>query len=101
MKVSPTDQRLIFSTEYQVPDSALPIGATRTTTTTQLVEVDPTSTRATLELVNQVLAIMQAPDDADDETTVGSPILGFVHMCVFPSGLGRPLKSVQFRAGRD
>lgn len=73
----------VSAIEFQVDDSALPIGAERTTTTTQLVEVDPTSTRATLELVNQVLAIMQAPDDADDETTVGSPILGFVHMCVF------------------
>jgi polyribonucleotide 5'-hydroxyl-kinase len=66
--------------EYQAPDSALPIGASRTTKETQLVEVDPMQPRAAIELVNFVCAISQAEDDAPDEEVVSSPVLGFIHM---------------------
>ena len=66
--------------EYQAPDSALPIGASRTTRDTQLVEVDPKEQRSLIDLVNSVLAVLQVEDDADEEETTSSPILGFVHM---------------------
>ena len=39
-----------------MPNSALPIGATRAIKETQLIEVDPNEAKNTIELVNAVLA---------------------------------------------
>lgn len=37
------------------------------------------------EILNRILAIPQAPDDAGDETIVSSPVLGFVYVSVLVS----------------
>lgn len=64
----------------------MPIGATRNTSETQLVEIDPRLSSSMSELLNAIAAIPQVSDDVDIETdedhqTITSPILGFVHMC--------------------
>jgi len=68
----------------------LPIGATRNTSETQLVEIDPRLSSSMSELLNAIAAIPQVSDDVDIETDedhqiITSPILGFVHMCVHAS----------------
>lgn len=73
--------------EFHAPSSALPIGATRNTSETQLVEIDPRLSSSMSELLNAIAAIPQVSDDVDIETDedhliITSPILGFVHMCV-------------------
>lgn len=71
---------LIAASAAQAPDSALPIGAGRTVGDTDLVALDLLLPRTTGELINRVLAIPQAADDAGDEAIVGGPVLGFVYV---------------------
>ncbi|EPQ29518.1 uncharacterized protein PFL1_02737 [Pseudozyma flocculosa PF-1] len=79
--------------EAMAPSSALPIGAQRTVTQTQLVKLDPTNSAADQSsLLNSVLALVQPPrggggagqpdsiQEPDDDEILGAPILGFVHV---------------------
>ena len=85
--------------EAMAPSSALPIGASRTVTETQLVKLDPTnSTADQAALLNSVLALVQPPrggggagqpdssTNPTDDEIIGAPILGFIHVYV-PSHL--------------
>lgn len=49
---------------------------------TELVAIDLTLLKTASQLLNRILAISQAEDDAGDEAIVGSPVLGFVYMFV-------------------
>ncbi|BGP42808.1 Cleavage polyadenylation factor subunit clp1 [Rhodotorula kratochvilovae] len=61
------------------PSSALPIGATRLTKDTELVEVDLEGPRAASEVVNRVLAVPMAEEERDgQEKVVQGPVMGFV-----------------------
>lgn len=61
------------------PSSALPIGATRLTRDTELVEVDLEGPRAASEVVNRVLAVPMAEEERDgQEKVVKGPVMGFV-----------------------
>lgn len=82
--------------ESQAPTSALPIGVSRTVSDTELLAVDLTLPKTPSQLLNRILALSQAEDDAGDDAIVGSPILGFVYVFVF-----RPLSSVRARVGID
>ena len=65
------------------PSSALPIGATRLTRDTELVEVDLEGPRAASELVNRVLAVPMADEERDgQDRVVRGPVMGFVWVCV-------------------
>lgn len=79
--------------ESLAPSSALPIGASRTVTETQLVKLDPTNSAADqTTLLHSVLALIQPPrggggagqpdssTNPTDDEIIGSPILGFVHV---------------------
>jgi polyribonucleotide 5'-hydroxyl-kinase len=81
--------------ENLAPSSALPIGASRAVTSTQLIKLDPSnSTIDQSQLLHSVLALIQAPRGgggpgvADskveppptDDEILGAPILGFVHV---------------------
>lgn len=79
--------------ESLAPSSALPIGASRTVTETQLVKLDPTnSTADQTTLLHSVLALVQPPrggggagqpdssTNPTDDEIIGAPILGFVHV---------------------
>ncbi|KAK4057354.1 Cleavage polyadenylation factor subunit clp1 [Microbotryomycetes sp. JL221] len=66
------------SSETMAPDSALPIGAGRTVSATDLVSIDLTDSKTSSILVGQILAIPQAADDMSDDSIVASPVLGFV-----------------------
>ncbi|KAK4052851.1 Cleavage polyadenylation factor subunit clp1 [Microbotryomycetes sp. JL201] len=67
------------SAETMAPDSALPIGAGRTVSATDLVAIDLTDSKTSSVLVGHILAVPQAADDMSDEAIVGSPVLGFVY----------------------
>lgn len=73
---------LLAAAAEQAPDSALPIGLSRTVSDTDLVPLDLTLPKAPSELVNRILAIPQAADDASDDEIVDSPVLGFVYWYV-------------------
>lgn len=61
------------------PDSALPLGATRLTRDTELVEVDLEGPRAASEVVNRILAVPMAEEERDgQEKVVKGPVMGFV-----------------------
>ncbi|KAJ9479534.1 mRNA cleavage and polyadenylation factor CLP1 [Pseudozyma hubeiensis] len=79
--------------ESLAPSSALPIGASRTITETQLVKLDPTNSAADqTSLLHSVLALIQPPrggggagqpdssTNPTDDEIIGAPILGFVHV---------------------
>ncbi|KAJ1018462.1 hypothetical protein NDA18_006613 [Ustilago nuda] len=79
--------------ESLAPSSALPIGASRTVTETQLVKLDPTNSAADqTSLLHSVLALIQPPrggggagqpdssSNPTDDEIIGAPILGFVHV---------------------
>ncbi|SNX87203.1 Protein CLP1 [Melanopsichium pennsylvanicum] len=79
--------------ESLAPSSALPIGASRTVTETQLVKLDPTNSAADqTSLLHSVLALVQPPrggggagqpdssTNPTDDEIIGAPILGFVHV---------------------
>ncbi|CBQ73472.1 related to Pre-mRNA cleavage complex II protein Clp1 [Sporisorium reilianum SRZ2] len=79
--------------ESLAPSSALPIGASRTVTETQLVKMDPTNSAADqTSLLHSVLALIQPPrggggagqpdssTNPTDDEIIGAPILGFVHV---------------------
>lgn len=79
--------------ESLAPSSALPIGASRTVTETQLVKLDPTNSAADQSsLLHSVLALIQPPrggggagqpdssTNPTDDEIIGAPILGFVHV---------------------
>ncbi|KAJ1026949.1 hypothetical protein NDA16_002242 [Ustilago loliicola] len=79
--------------ESLAPSSALPIGASRTVTETQLVKLDPTNSAADQSsLLHSVLALIQPsrggggagqPDSSTnptDDEIIGAPILGFIHV---------------------
>jgi polyribonucleotide 5'-hydroxyl-kinase len=79
--------------ESLAPSSALPIGASRTVTETQLVKLDPTNSAADqTSLLHSVLALIQPPrggggagqpdssTNPTDDEIIGAPILGFVHV---------------------
>ena len=58
----------------------MPIGASRTVADTGLLPVDLLLPRTPSELLNRILAIPQADDDAGEEAIVASPVLGFVYV---------------------
>ncbi|GAA5995629.1 cleavage polyadenylation factor subunit CLP1 [Rhodotorula paludigena] len=61
------------------PTSALPLGATRLTRDTELVEVDLEGPRAANEVVNRILAVPMAEEERDgQEKVVKGPVMGFV-----------------------
>ncbi|TKA53587.1 hypothetical protein B0A53_03878 [Rhodotorula sp. CCFEE 5036] len=61
------------------PSSALPLGATRLTRDTELVEVDLDGPRAASEVVNRILAVPMAEEERDgQEKVVRGPVMGFV-----------------------
>ncbi|POY75897.1 hypothetical protein BMF94_0980 [Rhodotorula taiwanensis] len=61
------------------PSSALPLGATRLTRDTELVEVDLEGPRAASEVVNRVLAVPMAEEERDgQDKVVKGPVMGFV-----------------------
>lgn len=81
--------------ENMAPSSALPIGASRSVTSTQLIKLDPAaSTMDQSQLLHSILALVQAPRGgggpgiADskveppptDDEILGAHILGFVHV---------------------
>lgn len=81
--------------ENMAPSSALPIGAARVVTATQLIKLDPsTSAIDQSQLLHSVLALVQAPRGGggpgvadskvepppSDDEILGAPILGFVHV---------------------
>lgn len=79
--------------ESLAPSSALPIGASRTVTETQLVKLDPVNSAADqTSLLHSVLALIQPPrggggagqpdssTNPTDDEIIGAPILGFVHV---------------------
>lgn len=81
--------------ENMAPSSALPIGASRSVTSTQLIKLDPAgSTMDQSQLLHSVLALVQAPrggggpGNADskveppptDDEILGAPVLGFLHV---------------------
>ena len=81
--------------ENMAPSSALPIGASRAVTATQLVKLDPsTSSIDQSQLLHSVLALVQPPRGGggpgvadskvepppSDDEILGAPILGFVHV---------------------
>ncbi|PWZ03815.1 hypothetical protein BCV70DRAFT_198004 [Testicularia cyperi] len=79
--------------ESLAPSSALPIGASRTVTETQLVKLDPAnSTADQTSLLHSILALIQPPrggggagqpdssTNPTDDEIIGAPILGFVHV---------------------
>jgi polyribonucleotide 5'-hydroxyl-kinase len=81
--------------ENMAPSSALPIGASRAVTSTQLIKLDPSNSAVDQSLIlNSVLALIQAPRGgggpgvADskveppptDDEILGAPILGFIHV---------------------
>lgn len=68
----------LTAAQSQAPSSALPIGFHRSVADTELLAIDLTGPRAAAELVNRILAIPQAADDAGDEAVVTSPVMGFV-----------------------
>jgi hypothetical protein len=56
--------RLPFSSpEYIAPSSALPIGASRTISETQLIKVDPTLPASESKLLNALLALVRVTDN--------------------------------------
>jgi hypothetical protein len=58
--------RLPFSSpEYIAPSSALPIGASRTISETQLIKVDPTLPASESKLLNALLALVRVTDNKD------------------------------------
>lgn len=65
--------------QYRAPDSALPIGASRSSDT-ELEEIDPADSQATIHLANAVAILSQAADDAGDLEKLSAPVLGFIHM---------------------
>lgn len=71
---------MITAAETQAPSSALPIGVSRTVSDTELLPIDLTLLKSASQLINRILAISQAEDDAGDEAIVSSPVLGFVYM---------------------
>ncbi|BGP19371.1 Cleavage polyadenylation factor subunit clp1 [Rhodosporidiobolus nylandii] len=60
------------------PSSALPLGATRLTRDTELVEVDLELPTAPREIVNRVLAVPMAEEEDGEERVVKGPVMGFV-----------------------
>ncbi|KAK0553124.1 Cleavage polyadenylation factor subunit clp1 [Tilletia horrida] len=91
--------------EAMAPSSALPIGAQRTVTQTQLVKLDPgTSSADQATLLHSIVALIQTPrgigpkvgaakaraeagvethedeDELTDDEILGSPVLGFIHV---------------------
>ena len=65
------------------PSSALPLGATRLTRDTELVEVDLEGPRAASEVVNRILAVPMAEEERDgQEKVVKGPVMGFVWVYV-------------------
>ncbi|GAA5984474.1 hypothetical protein JCM11641_006994 [Rhodosporidiobolus odoratus] len=60
------------------PSSALPLGATRLTRDTELVEVDLEGPGAAREVVNRILAVPMAEEDEGEEKVVKGPVMGFV-----------------------
>ncbi|GAA5838048.1 hypothetical protein JCM11251_006834 [Rhodosporidiobolus azoricus] len=61
------------------PSSALPLGATRLTRDTELVEVDLEATGASREVVNRILAVPMAEEETEgQEKVVRGPVMGFV-----------------------
>lgn len=83
--------------ENMAPSSALPIGASRAVTSTQLIKLDPSSSSIDQSLLlHSVLALIQAPRGGGgpgvpdskvepppiDDEILGAPILGFVHVLV-------------------
>lgn len=81
--------------ENLAPSSALPIGAARVVTATQLIKLDPAnSTIDQSLLLHSVLALIQAPRGGggpgvadskvepapSDDEILGAPILGFIHV---------------------
>ncbi|GAA5886512.1 hypothetical protein JCM6882_001667 [Rhodosporidiobolus microsporus] len=61
------------------PSSALPLGATRLTRDTELVEVDLEAPGAAREVVNKVLAVPMAEEETEgQEKVVKGPVMGFV-----------------------
>ncbi|KAN0065036.1 Cleavage polyadenylation factor subunit clp1 [Thecaphora frezii] len=79
--------------ESLAPSSALPIGAQRTVTETQLVKLDPAHSASDQSaLLNSVLALIQPPrggggagqpdsvQEPKDDEILGAPVLGFVHV---------------------
>jgi polyribonucleotide 5'-hydroxyl-kinase len=72
-----------MAAEFHAPSSALPIGAAPAVGDTQLVEIDPNLPRSSPLLLNAVLALLQAEDDAEEEEVMRSPVLGYVHVFVF------------------
>lgn len=81
--------------ENMAPSSALPIGAARVVTSTQLLKLDPANSAIDQsQLLHSVLALIQAPRGgggpgvADskveppptDDELLGAPILGFIHV---------------------
>lgn len=69
-----------LAAETQAPSSALPIGFSRTVSDTELLPIDLMLPRTIPDLLNRILAIPQAKDDAGDEAIVTSPVLGFVYV---------------------
>lgn len=87
--------------ESMAPSSALPIGASRTVTETQLVKLDPANSASDqASLLHSIIALVQTPSSgtakadpnagtgtgenggqiyADDEL-IGSPVVGYLHM---------------------
>lgn len=93
--------------ENMAPSSALPIGATRAVTMTQLIKLDPANSAIDqTTLLNSVLAVMQAPRGGggpgvadskvepppSDDEILGAPILGFIYVCVVSACPGIPRK---------
>jgi polyribonucleotide 5'-hydroxyl-kinase len=81
--------------DSKAPSSALPIGASRTVTETQLVKLDPiNSTTDQAHLLHSILALVQPPRGGGgpgvpdsqvdppptDDELLGAPILGFIHV---------------------
>ncbi|KAH8930056.1 hypothetical protein BT69DRAFT_1255674 [Atractiella rhizophila] len=66
--------------ESLAPSSALPIGAQRQISKTQLYEVDMSIPRSATDLASCVLALSQVSDDAPESDMLLSPVLTFVHL---------------------
>lgn len=81
--------------ENMAPSSALPIGAARVVTATQLIKLDPSTSAIDQSLLlHSVLALVQAPRGGggpgvadskvepppSDDEILGAPILGFIHV---------------------
>ncbi|KAI5480267.1 pre-mRNA cleavage complex II Clp1 [Pseudohyphozyma bogoriensis] len=66
--------------ETQAPSTALPLGFSRAVGDTELLAIDLLLPRTSSELLNKILAIPQASDDAGDEEIVQSPAVGFVYV---------------------